>query len=56
MAEAFFPGKDFNNCPGKEVGKNMLIPPIVFSALILLLGMLPGGIRQWLSTLAGSLV
>ena len=56
VAEAFFPGKDCKTCPGKEVGKSMLLPPMVFSALILLLGMLPGGISQWLTTLAGSLV
>lgn len=56
VADAFFPGKDAPEAPGKEVGFSMLMPPVVFSALVLMLGMLPAGMSQWLSTLGGLLV
>ena len=56
VASAFFPGKDAPEAPGKEVWLSMLLPPAVFSALILLLGMMPAGLSRWVTALAGSLV
>lgn len=56
VSAAFFPGKDATEAPGKEVGLSMLFPPVVFSAMILGLGMLPAGLSRWLAALAGSLV
>lgn len=56
VSSAFFPGKDIPEIPGNEVGVSMLVPPMVFSALIFTLGMFPAGLSRWLSVLAGSLV
>jgi hypothetical protein len=34
----------------------MLVPVIVFSALVILLGIIPGGINSFVTALAGSLM
>ena len=50
------PGKDFpveENC---EVETKMLVPVIVFSALVILLGIVPGGINSFISALAGTIM
>ena len=56
VTDAFFPGKDYECGARAEVSWKMLMPVIVFSALIILLGMLPGGMTQWFAALAGGLV
>jgi len=56
VAEAFFPGRDFPEQERCEVGRSMLWPVMVFSALTLVLGALPAGMSSWLARLAGDLM
>lgn len=56
VAKAFFPGKDYSVEQPCEVEKKMLVPVIVFSALVILLGIVPGGINQFVTALAGMLM
>lgn len=56
VAQAFFPGRDFDAGEGCEVRPAMLAPVIVFSGLTLVLGILPGGLLPWLAQLAGTLL
>ena len=56
VAKAFFPGKDYPVEEPCEVEKKMLVPVIVFSALVILLGIVPGGINSFVAALAGSLM
>ena len=39
-----------------EVETKMLVPLIVFSGLVILLGIIPGGINSFISALAGSIM
>ncbi|MCM1150108.1 MAG: proton-conducting membrane transporter [Butyricicoccus sp.] len=56
VAQAFFPGRDFDAGRSCEVRHGMLAPVIVFSGLTLALGILPGGLLPWLARLAGTLL
>ena len=56
VANAFFPGKDYPAEESCEVETKMLVPVIVFSALLIILGIAPGGINSFISALAGSLM
>ena len=56
VAKAFFPGKDYPVEQPCEVESKMLVPVIVFSALVIFLGILPGGINQFVTALAGMLM
>lgn len=56
VAAAFFPGRDFPDDGVREVEKKMLFPLIVFCVLIIGLGMLPGGLTDIFTALAGSLM
>lgn len=56
VANAFFPGKDYPVENACEVETKMLVPVVIFSALVVLLGILPDGINQFVSALAGSLM
>ena len=56
VAKAFFPGKDYPVEEACEVETKMLVPVVVFSALVVLLGIAPGGINQFITALAGTLM
>ena len=56
VSKAFFPGKDYPAEEYCEVESKMLVPVIVFSALVILLGIIPGGINSFISALAGTLM
>ena len=56
VAQAFFPGRDFDAGEGCEVRPGMFAPVIVFSAAVLVLGFMPGGLLPWLARLAGTLL
>ena len=56
VAKAFFPGKDYPAEEYCEVETKMLVPVIVFSVLVILLGIIPGGINSFISALAGTLM
>lgn len=56
VAKAFFPGKDYPVEEACEVETKMLVPVVVFSALVILLGIAPGGINQFITALAGTLM
>ena len=56
VAKAFFPGKDYPVEEACEVETKMLVPVVVFSALVILLGIVPGGINQFITALAGTLM
>ena len=56
VAKAFFPGKDYPAEEPCEVETKMLVPVIVFSALVIVLGIAPGGINSFITALAGSLM
>ena len=56
VAKAFFPGKDYPVEEACEVETKMLVPVVVFSALVILLGIAPGGINQFIAALAGTLM
>lgn len=56
VAKAFFPGKDYPVEEPCEVETKMLVPVIVFSALVILLGIVPGGLNQYFAALAGMLM
>ena len=56
IAKGFFPGKDYPAEESCEVETKMLVPVIVFSALVILLGIAPGGLNSFISALAGSIL
>ena len=56
VSKAFFPGKDYPVEESCEVTKNMIVPVVIFSAMVILLGILPGGIIEFVSALAGNLM
>ena len=56
VADAFFPGRDFDAGPPCEVKTGMLVPVIAFAALVLALGAAPGRLLFWLGRLAGTLM
>lgn len=56
VAKAFFPGKDYPVEQPCEVEKKMLVPVIVFSVLVILLGIVPGGLNHYIAALAGMLM
>ena len=56
VANAFFPGKDYPAEEACEVEAKMLVPLIVFSALVVLLGIAPGGIIEFIQALAGTIL
>lgn len=56
VADAFFPGRDFDAGESCEVGTGMLVPVIALAALTLLMGTAPGGLGSWLLKLAGTLL
>lgn len=56
VAEAFFPGRDFDSGGTCEVEPCMLVPVMAFSALALLMGIVPAGLGSWLESLAGTLM
>jgi len=56
VAKAFFPGKDYPVEEPCEVETKMLVPVIVFSALVILLGIVPGGMNHYIAALAGMLM
>ena len=56
VTEAFFPGRDFHAGDYREVEPKMLLPVVVFSALVLVFGILPGGFSQWFSSIAERLL
>ena len=56
IAKGFFPGKDYPAEEPCEVETKMLVPVIAFSAMLILLGIAPGGLNSFISALAGSLM
>ena len=56
ISKGFFPGKDYPAEEYCEVETKMLVPVIVFSALVIILGIAPGGINSFISALAGTLM
>lgn len=56
VSKAFFPGKDYPAEEPCEVETNMLVPVIAFSALVIILGIAPGGINSFIAALAGTLM
>lgn len=56
VSDAFFPGKDFEAGEKCEISGTMLIPLVVFSALIIILGLFPDGLNNVFASLAGSLM
>ena len=56
VTAAFFPGRDFNAGDYREVEPKMLLPVVVFSALVIVFGILPGGFFQWFSSIAERLL
>ena len=56
ISKGFFPGKDYPCGEYCEVETKMLVPVIVFSALVIILGIAPGGINSFISALAGTLM
>lgn len=56
VADAFFPGRDFKAGEYTEVEGKMLLPVVIFSALVIVFGILPGGFSRWFSAIAGSLL
>lgn len=56
VAKAFFPGKDYPVEEPCEVETKMLVPVVVFSALVIILGIVPGGLNHYIAALAGMLM
>jgi len=56
VAKAFFPSKDYPVEEPCEVETKMLVPVVVFSALVILLGIVPGGLNHYIAALAGMLM
>ena len=56
VADAFFPGRDFDAGEPCEAEACMLVPVAAFSALVLLPGIVPAGLSSWLAGLAGTLM
>ena len=56
IAKGFFPGKNYPAEESCEVETKMLVPVIVFSALVIVLGMAPGALNSFISALAGTLM
>ena len=54
VTEGFFPGRDFI-AERREVGRQMTGPMIAFAAAVVVLGLTPGGLMEWLSQLAARL-
>ena len=54
VTEGFFPGRDFI-AERREVGRQMTGPMIAFAAAVVVLGLAPGGLMEWLSQLAARL-
>ena len=56
VADAFFPGRDYEPGPRCEVGRNMCVPVIVLAALTALVGMFPGILLNLFASVSGSLM
>ena len=56
ISKGFFPGKDYPAEESCEVETKMLVPVIVFSALLIVLGIAPGGLNSFITALAGSIL
>ena len=56
ISKGFFPGKDYPAEESCEVETKMLVPVIVFSALLIVLGIAPGGLNGFITALAGSIL
>ena len=54
VTNGFFPGRDFI-AERREVGPQMTWPMIAFAAAVVVLGLLPGGLMDWLGRLAARL-
>ena len=54
VTNGFFPGRDFIT-ERREVGPQMTWPMIAFAAAVVVLGLLPGGLMDWLGRLAARL-
>jgi len=50
VTNGFFPGSDYI-AERREVGRQMTVPMLVFSAFAGLFGLFPGGLIDWISTL-----
>ncbi len=51
ITNGFFPGKDYT-CERREVGVHMLWPQLFFALLGLALGLIPGGLLDWVSAMS----
>lgn len=56
MADGFFPGKDWVPERKCELPMRMLLPMGFFAALLVVLGMYSGGLYNWFTALAGTLM
>ena len=54
VTNGFFPGRDFIT-ERREVGPQMTWPMIAFAAAVVVLGLAPGGLMDWLGRLAARL-